>query len=133
MSRAMHEDLPRPDKRVERRLAFGVFAPPVAWFVHEIVGVSITGRNCDAGLDGWQWAVLIGVSVAAAAVAVVAGLFSYRIFRGWTHGGSPTEAEGWDRVEFVSLFGMFISGLLLLNIIYFGAMPFVVESCLRST
>lgn len=125
----------RPDAATDRRLAFAVFAPPLAWFVHEIVGVSVVGRECDQAdvLATWQWATLIVVSAAAAAIAVAGFFAALRIFRRWTGGAtSATHAEGRGRVEFVALLGMFLSALLLLNIIYFGVMPFVVQPCLRA-
>lgn len=132
----MHsQDQPGAARHIDRRLAFGLFAPPVAWFAHEVAGVAIVGRHCATAdsLLGWQWVALTVLSLGAAAVAVAAAIGAYRVFRRHTRGGSVTEAEGWSRVEFLSLLGMFLSALLLLNIVYFGVMPFVVEPCVRTT
>lgn len=127
-------EVSRPDAATDRRLAFAVFAPPIAWFVHEIVGVAVVGRECDKSdvLAAWQWSTLIAVSLAAAAVAIVGLFASLRIFHRWTGGAPLRRAEGRRRVEFVALLGVFLSALLLLNIIYFGVMPFVVQPCLRA-
>lgn len=125
----------RPDTATDRRLVFAVFAPPIAWFVHEVVGVSVVGRECDKAdvLAAWQWITLVAVSVTAAAIAIAGFFVSLGIFRRWSRSSaSARDAEGRGRVEFVALLGMFLSGLLLLNILYFGVMPFVVQPCLRA-
>jgi len=134
MAEAFHRELPRTDKATDQRLRFGVFAAPIAWVLHEVIGVAVVGRACygNAQLTAWQWITLGAVSIVAALVAVAGGLSAYRVFRQWENGARITRAEGWDRVEFVSLMGMFLSGFLLLNIIYFGVMPLVVDPCVRT-
>lgn len=122
-----------PDRSTNRRLAFAVLAPPAAWFTLEVVGLVVVGRHCAAGqsLAAWQWAVIVSVTLAAAAVAIAAGFTAWRVFRTWSGDTPVTEAEGWSRVEFVALLGLFLSALLLLNIVYFGIMPFLVHPCTR--
>lgn len=135
MTRAVHEEVPRADKRTNRRLAFAVFAAPVAWLLHEIIGVSIIGRHCAAGatqLQPWAWTALIIVSLVAIVTATAAILAAFRVFRERSHGQKITRVEGWSRVEFVSVFGVFFNSFLLLNIIYFSVLPFVVDPCVRS-
>lgn len=132
MTRVIHEELPKPDRSVNRRLAYGVFAPPAAWFISEVAGVALAGRHCGSALGSWGWIAMIGVSLLAIAVTASAAWIAYGVFRDWTRGGSPTEAEGLDRVEFVSLLGVFLSCLLLANIVFFAVMPFVVDPCLRT-
>lgn len=138
MSRAVHREAPTADKSINRRLAFGVFATPVAWFLHEIIGVSIVGRNCQPaqGIGGgdiaaWQWTLLVIVPIAAAATALAGVIVAFRVFRKEDPGAKITRVEGWNRVQFVAVFGALLSSFLLLNIIYFGVMPFVVEPCVR--
>jgi hypothetical protein len=135
MTRAVHTEMPKVSKSTNRRLAFGVLAAPTAWLIHEIAGVAIVGRNCQLAEDisSWQWVALTGLTVFAAALAIAGGLSAFRVFRRYDPAGRVTRAEGCDRVEFVALFGIFISAFLLLNIIYFGVMPLVVEPCLRVT
>lgn len=130
----LFEPNPRTDRSTDRRLAFSVFAPPLAWFAHETIGVAVVGRHCAAAdhLTGGQWTMLIASAAVAAAIAVTACVIAYRIFSRQAPAGRITEAEGWGRVEFISLLGMFVSVLLLLNIVYFALMPFVVNPCMRA-
>ncbi|MCW8195833.1 hypothetical protein F6455_13645 [Proteobacteria bacterium 005FR1] len=135
MTRAIHEEVPKSDKRTNRRLAFGVFAAPVAWLLHEIIGVSIIGRHCAAGaadLQPWAWIALVLLSAAAIVTAASAIITAWRVFRERFHGQSITRVEGWSRVQFVSIFGVFVSSFLLLNILYFSVLPFVVDPCVRT-
>lgn len=123
-----------PPKEVERRLWFGLLAAPAAWTISEIVAVSVLGRSCDSGptLSAWQWVTLLGVSAAAIVVAAAAAVVSYRTFKARTRGGKVTAAEGWDRVEFMAQLGFFLSLLLLLNIVFFGLTPLLVDPCLHT-
>lgn len=133
MSRAYHREVSTTDKRTNRRLAFGVFAAPVAWFLHEIIGVAVTGRHCEASMIAdWQWTVYVILPIVAAAIALAGLVTAYGVFRHNFQGKKITRVEGWGRVEFVAVFGVFLSSFLLLNIIYFGVMPFVVDPCVRS-
>lgn len=137
MSRAVHREVPKTTKSANRRLAFGVFAAPVAWTVHEMVAVALVGRTCQLGdeLSNWQWTALTVLTVLAAILALAGLLTAYGAFRRWGRETGKrerlTRAEGWDRVQFVALTGVFVSAILLLNIIYFGVMPMIVEPCLR--
>ena len=135
MSRAVHTDVPVTDRSVNRRLGYAFFAPMTGWVIHEMIGVAITGRSCNAGagVAGWQWVVLVIITALAVVLAVSAGLIALRVFHHWRREGGVLRAEGWDRVEFLSLFALFMSMLLLINIFYFGVMPVVIDSCLRTT
>lgn len=134
MTRAVHTEVPKVRKGTNRRLAFGIAAAPAAWSIHEVAGFAIVGRNCLANdeLMTWQWVVLITLTVFSIGLAVAGALTSLRVFRSWRRGGRLTRAEGWDRVEFLALFGIFTSVLLLLNLIYFSVLPLVLEPCLRT-
>lgn len=137
----------RPDRGTERRLWFGLLAAPAAWTIAELVGYGVIGRACRplalprgfepvigaAELQTGQWLVVLGLQAAAAAVAVAAILMAYGVFRRWTGRVPITRAEGWNRVEFMAIGGVIVSSALLLNIIYFGVMPLIVEPCMRTT
>lgn len=119
-----------PSRRTERRLWFALLAAPVAWMLHEVIGVSIIGRSCTAGaLPSWKWVTLLSVSATALIVAIAAAVVAYRTFKGWTEGGKIATAEGWNRVEFMAQLGFFLSLLLLLNIVLFGIVPLMVNPC----
>lgn len=124
------EDVPA---RVERRLWFGILGGPTAWTVNEIASYAIAAERCDvgAGLDVIGWTGLVGISVLAAALTIAAGWIAYGIFRDASGDGRITVAEGWGRVEFMAMAGVFTSALLLLNIVYFSIMPLLIDPCLR--
>ena len=128
----------RPDRRTERRLWFSILAAPIAWAVAELASYALVGRVCrpasaTAALDTWQWVAVFGIPLLCALVALAALLTALGVFRRWTGPVKVTRAEGWNRVEFMALFGGIVSLLLLLNIIYFGVLPAIVEPCLRVT
>jgi hypothetical protein len=135
MSRAEHAEVSKPEKPVSRRLTFGIVAAPVAWFLFEVASFVIIGRNCrvNGGLLPWHWVALGVVTVLCIGLALAGAVTAYRVFKGWRRNGRITRAEGWDRIEFASVFGVFTSLLLLLNIIYFSVLPLVLEPCVRVT
>lgn len=128
----------RPDKSTERRLWFSILAAPAAWTVAEVVAFAASGRKCgvhgtSGALGPLEWALVIGVPLAAALVAGAGLLVAIRVFRSWTGPVPITRAEGWNRVEFMAIAGAIISLLLLLNIVYFAVLPLIVDPCLRVT
>lgn len=133
MSEAVHQEVAATDRGTNRRLAIGVFAAPAAWLVHEVAGVALIGRHCSAGssIPGWMWLVLIILPLAAAAAALAGVVAASGVLRRVNPGVPFTRVEGWSRVEFVAAFGVIFSSFLLLNIIYFGVLPFVVDICAR--
>lgn len=95
------------------RLWFGLVAAPAAWTVAELAGYVIASNDCSRGSS-----TVVGLS-ALMAVLAAAGLFvALRNLR-----------AGETRERFMALAGVLVSGLLLLNIVYFGVPPFLVNSC----
>lgn len=131
---AVHRPTAEPSRSVERRLWFGVLGAPVAWTLHELVGASVAGRRCveEGAMESWQWLTIIGVSVLATLTAAAAAWVAYRVYR--EHSSQKiTEAEGWDRIEFMAIAGVIISLALLGNIILMGVMPAIVAPCMVTT
>lgn len=122
---------PVPTKTIERRLLFALLAAPVAWMLHEVVGFSVVGRRCavQGGLLVWQWAALIGVGALSFGVAALAAVIAYGIFRGWSQEAAILKSEGWNRVSFMARLGFFLSMILLVNIVFFGLLPWIVHPC----
>ena len=113
-----------------RKLAFGVFGAPIAWAVNETVNAGIVGQSCSPrGVvpGGVEWAATI-VTLCAAIVAAAAVVVALQEFRRASNAG-VARAEGWGRVEFVAQFGVLLSSLLLLNIVFFGLVPWIVQRC----
>ena len=95
------------------RLWFGLVAAPAAWTVAELAGYIISSNDCSRGSSA-----VVGLS-GLMAVLAGAGLFvALRSLR-----------AGEARERFMALGGVLVSALLLLNIVYFGVPPFLVNSC----
>ena len=128
----------RPSKGTERRLWFSILAPPAAWTIAQLASYSVVGRVCGdharaSSLESWQYAAVLGIPAAMALVTLAALLVALGTFRRWSGNVRITEAEGWNRVEYMAIAGAIISFFLLINIIYFGIMPLIVDPCLRVT
>jgi len=123
---------------MRRRLWFSILGPPTAWTLAELVGVASVRAICTTGngpaaLATWQWLLLLGIPVAAAIIAAAGLLVGVGSFCRTSGGMRFLHAEGVDRVQFMAMAGIIISSFLLLNIIYFGVMPVIVDPCLRTT
>lgn len=132
MSRTVHPNVPVADRGTNRKLAFGVLATPLAWFINEIAGVAIVGRDCAPGdsPSSVHWIAIGLVTLCALGIAIAGVITSWRVLH--SRHSAVFKAEGWNRVEFIALFGLFVSALLLLNMIFFGVMPLVVEPCMTA-
>lgn len=98
----------------ERRLWFGILAAPAGWTVSELAGASVGGT----------FAVVL--ALLAAAVSAAGAATAYRVFRRRAGDAGLTETRAADRVEFMALAGLIISGFLLLNILFFVLLPLLV-------
>jgi len=122
------------DHRSSRSFAlwFGFLAPPLAWGIHLILGDGIFELGCSRGvperelfgLDLRTWAV--GMTIAMAAVTVVAGLLS---LRAWQQLRREHDGTAYGRATAMAVMGM-ASSLFYLLIILFGFLPpFLLQSC----
>lgn len=132
----MNNEVSRPessiDKRVRRRLAFALFAPPLAWGFHELVSLALIGRTCETPLSTPLWAGLLATSAIALLVTVTSIWSGYQTFRSQYRQTHLLKAEGLQTASFLALFAIFTGSLLLLNMLLFGVLPFLVEPCVRS-
>jgi hypothetical protein len=95
------------------RLWFGLIAAPAAWMVAELAGYIMSSKDCSRGSPA-----VVGLS-ALMAVLAAAGLFvALRNLRARE-----------SRERFMAFAGVLVSALLLLNIVYFGVPPFLVNAC----
>jgi hypothetical protein len=140
------------------RLWFGLVAGPLAWTIAELLGYLLVARRCDqwrVGLGSYavssaRWAsgVLTMLALAATAAALVVAWRAYRSAEAALRREAPDEARAllesgahdlaphpgaaapaWGRARFMALAGVVTSALLLLNLAYFGLMPFFVTAC----
>jgi hypothetical protein len=120
---------------VRRRLWFSLLAGPLAWTVHELVGVALIGRTCElgTGFPAWRWAALVAVGVAALLVTSAAAVTAFSTFRSRVGHANVFTATSRDSVEFLARFALFVSLFLLFNIVLFGAAPLAVDPCVGGT
>lgn len=122
------------DHRSSRSFAlwFGFLVPPLAWGIHLILGDGIFELGCARGvpdraifgLDLRTWAV--AMTIALAAVTIVAGLLS---LRAWQHLRRERDGTAHGRAAAMAVMGM-ASSLFYLLIILFGFLPpFLLQSC----
>lgn len=128
----------RPSEGTERRLWFSILAPPAAWTVAQLASYAVVGRVCDehtlvGSLETWQMIAVLAIPAAMAILTLAALVVAVRTFRRWSGNVRITEAEGWNRIEYMAIAGAIISFFLLLNIVYLAVMPLIVDPCLRTT
>jgi hypothetical protein len=102
-----------------RALWFAVGGGPIAWSVDTLVAIAIDHDYCAHGArpsGGPATAALIGVSLAAVIVTVLAGLTGWRTLTalGEDTGLGDTDV---DRRRFMARFGLVISALMLFGIL----------------
>ena len=102
-----------------RALWFAVGGGPIAWSVDTLAAIAIENDFCVHGArpsGAVALALLIGVSVCAVAVTVLAGLTGWRTVSalGDDTGEGDTDV---DRRRFMARFGMVISALMLFAIV----------------
>ncbi len=132
---------------------FALAAPPAAWTVGEILGYFLVGRYCQHRASGIAaYFVPAGplvatlVSVAMAVLTAIALVLALRTMRDLGErpaaGGIPIRSETatatgpvfeteatWGRARFTAFAAALVSGLLLLNMIYWIIMPFLIDPC----
>ncbi len=86
------------------RLWYGVMVPPLAWGAQSLFGVLLTGGVCDGG--GARTA-LIASGIIGLALAISGGLVGYLTWRQLEPGGRFLVAEGRERVQMMSLMGVY--------------------------
>jgi hypothetical protein len=120
------------------RLWFGLAAAPVAWMVAELVGYVLAARDCGrwrTGLAAYAVpnapVVVVAISLAMAALAaggLAVALLNLRVIGDASPSDERAQLE-WARARFMSLAGIIMSVLLLLNIVFFALPPFFLNAC----
>lgn len=106
-------------------LLFGVVAPAFAWGLGEFTQYGLVNVACAEG-HAWMFRM---VTVFFGLIALLAGVLSYRAWRGIHDHLRPDGGVG-GRGEFMALSGMTSSGLFLLLILVQGVPPFFFPPCL---
>lgn len=115
-----------PNHTPYRALALwtGWLLGPLAWGVHLMASYLLVSWVCAGG---GRWA-LHAVTVATAALALLAGLIAYVQWRP-TRGGGQGGHGARERVRFMAVGGTIISALMVLIIIAEGIPNFIVSPC----
>jgi len=121
-----------------KRLWFGTAAAAVVWFVVELLNVGFAWEACRGDMAGRGpfsesgVHILLGIlTFGSLALAVVAGLTSYRNWRALSEQPDITTTEARDRQEFMSVVGVFVSATLGLGIVWFAIPIYVLSFCKR--
>ena len=125
----------RAETRQSLLLWFGIFAAPLAWTVQIFVAPDLNEVLCLPGADGSGRGTvfgmdveifLVGLSAAAALIAVLGGVSAYSCLRRLRSGGDETPGA---RASWMASAGVFVSLLFLLAIVV-GFVPMIfLEAC----
>jgi hypothetical protein len=117
------------------RLWFGLAAAPLAWMVAELAGYVLAARDCGrwrTGLAAYAVpnapVVVTAISLAMAALAAAGLAVALGSLRTADRVVPPSDVRA-GRARFMSVAGILVSALLLLNIVFFGLPPFLVNAC----
>lgn len=128
----------RPQPVPPRRLWFGLTTALVAWLALGFIDLMIVWQVCayapEYGVtgahDAARWASgLIGIFLFA--VALSAGITSYRNWRAISSARSFIEAKASDRREYMAVLGVLITVTLGAGIVFLAIPPLIVDYCVR--
>ncbi len=107
------------------RLAFLFFGPPTAWVLQLVIGYGLASYACVSGSKAPFYA----LSIAAAAIAVAAGLWS---FISWQRRGEPDEIHLSALAppqDFIALVGVLLAIIFLVLIGATGLYGIALNPC----
>ncbi len=137
---ASHVDaISRPVGR-ERGLWFGVAGAAIAWVMAEFLNVLVFGQSCPRWAAAWVQpaplaprVILLVITLALLAMAIAAGLVCHRLWRRFrTENSSFLDSEGFDRREYMTLFGWVVSSTLGLGLVWFALPICIIRLCVRA-
>jgi hypothetical protein len=101
--------------------ALGLSAAPCAWYLQLCASYALASRPCHPGNGPQLSSLVILIPLAALCVALAAFIVSWRAYR-----GSRAEQAG-GRMQFIALWGVFMSGgfavAIVLSGLAFGVLP----------
>ncbi len=105
---------------------FGFFAGPVVWVLQVFIGYALLPGICQSG----DKLGLYLVSIAAAAIVLIAGILAYRDWRRTAKLREPVNFYGKaSRREFVAAAGALLSSLFFLLIVTTGIGQIFLNAC----
>lgn len=121
-----------------KRLWFGFAGAAAAWALAGLLNVLLAWQACMGGEEGsgpftsTGFRVMLGIiTFGLFAVAITAGLTSFRNWRRLSNKESFMDAEARGREEFMAMAGVFISASLGIGIALFAIPIFILGICVR--
>jgi len=118
-----HHSAPRPQRVRLHGTFFALFGGPIAWYLQLCGGYALASDPCfrngqrtlaPISAMYWTWPVMIGLMIAAVAIALMSLLVSWRAFnrtRGEVKGDAHQLMEvSAGRTRFLALWGMVLGG-----------------------
>jgi hypothetical protein len=122
-----------------KRLWFGFGGAAAAWVLAGLLNVLLAWQACMGGEAGSFIFTQTGIRVVLGvitfvllAVAIVAGIVSFRNWRDLSREPDFVEAEGRGRKEFMAIFGVVVSASLTMGLIWFAIPIYIISMCVRA-
>jgi hypothetical protein len=130
------------DRRREissKRLWFGAVGAACCWVALGITDVLITWREClhveqygGASRHPGLLTLNIVLFFVLLAIAIAAGVLSYRTWRRLTGNGKLSNAEGYGSREYMALIGVLITSTVAIGMIWLGIPLMILSLCVRT-
>lgn len=130
----MGEPAAAPEVRTSKTLWYGLFASPVIWSAHMLIGYFVSEAACMTSMLGFRIGGVSALLVFLVAITVLAmggiiwnGLWSYRSWRHYAaeNPEEPYPLQAFDRDEFLALSGLLLSAIFFL-ILLINLYPFFI-------
>jgi len=122
-----------------KRLWFGLTTAAVAWlaagFIDLLIVWHVCGYSATYGVDRAHEdgrVLAFAITVVLFAIALAAGVTSYRNWRAISRRPRMLEASATDPREFVALLGVIISLTLGVGIVWLSIPPLLIQLCVRA-
>jgi uncharacterized membrane protein len=115
---------------------FGLFGAPAAWTLQHVSGLELQYAQCHDNTTGPGWrfnvdAWTLGITLVAAAIAVLAGLSAVAAWRS-ARDADDDDAPPAGRTHFLGIVGLMISPLFLAIILMSGLGEVFLPRCVQS-
>ena len=103
------------------RLWYGVMVPPLAWGAQNLFGVLLINEVCDGrGPHPSVRTALIAAGIIGVALSISGGLMGWRTWRQLEPDGRFLLAEGKERVQMMSLMGVYSGVVFSIGALWSG-------------
>ncbi len=137
MNEHTHTEASRPV--TPKRLWFGFAGSAIAWIIAGLLDVLLAWQACMGGEAGSFIFTQTGVRIVLGiitfgllAVAIVAGVISFRNWRTLSRQPDFVSAEARGRKEFMAVFGVIVAATLGVGIFWFVLPIYILRFCVRA-